>query len=179
MLLPLSPNFTFRAAVCRSVSLATEEMTRQFDIVDEVQLPCSKILVRFGSRNHNVQKVMETLLLKFQPGSPSHYYVITTLSDLATCNPTHVVPFLKTILTTMMANMKATKKDYLRYLRLSTYVFSLLSKAYPWFNWNYLLLHNLLEWKDQYLSLFFYMSILETLSNYLSISFEKYSTKSR
>ena len=116
MLLPLSPNFTFRAAVCRSVSLATEEMTRQFDIVDEVQLPCSKILVRFGSRNHNVQKVMETLLLKFQPGSPSHYYVITTLSDLATCNPTHVVPFLKTILTTMMSNMKATKKDYLRYL---------------------------------------------------------------
>ena len=67
MLLPLSANFTFRAAVCRSVSLATEEMTRQFDIVDEVQLPCSKILVRFGSRNHNVQKVMETLLLKFQP----------------------------------------------------------------------------------------------------------------
>ena len=119
--------------MCRSVSLATEEMTRQFDIVDEVQLPCSKILVRFGSRNHNVQKVMETLLLKFQPGSPSHYYVITTLSDLATCNPTHVVPFLKTILTTMMANMKATKKDYLRYLRLSTYVFSLLSKAYPLF----------------------------------------------
>ena len=93
-------------------------MTRQFDIVDEVQLPCSKILVRFGSRNHNVQKVMETLLLKFQPGSPSHYYVITTLSDLATCNPTHVVPFLKTILTTMMANMKATKKDYLRYLNI-------------------------------------------------------------
>ena len=114
MLFPSSANFTFRAAVCRSVSLATEEMTRQFDIVDEVQLPCSKILVRYGSRNHNVQKVMETLLLKFQPGSPSHYYVITTLSDLATCNPTHVVPFLKTILTTMMANMKATKKDYLR-----------------------------------------------------------------
>ena len=58
---------------------------------------------------------METLLLKFQPGSPSHYYVITTLSDLATCNPTHVVPFLKTILSTMMSNIKTTKKDYLRY----------------------------------------------------------------
>ena len=64
---------------------------------------------------------METLLLKFQPGSPSHYYVMTTLSDLATCNPTHVVPFLKTILTTMMSNIKSTKKDYLRYQPL--YVF--------------------------------------------------------
>ena len=87
---------------------------RQFDVVDEVQLPCSKILVRLGSRPFNVQKVMETLLLKFQPGSASHFYVITTLSELATCNPTHVVPFLKAILTTMMANMKATKKDNLR-----------------------------------------------------------------
>ena len=90
-------------------------MTRQFDIIEEIQLPCSKILVRFGSRSHNVQRIMDSLLLKFQPGTPSHYYVIATLSDLATCNPTHVVPFLKAILGTMLANMKSTKKDNLRY----------------------------------------------------------------
>ena len=94
--------------------LAAEEMTRQYDIVDEIQLPCSKILVRFGSRSYNVQRVMDSLLLKFQPGSPSHYYVIATLSDLATCNPTHMVPFLKSILGTMLANIKTTKKDNLR-----------------------------------------------------------------
>ena len=94
--------------------LAAEEMTRQYEIVDEIQLPCSKILVRFGSRSYNVQRVMDSLLLKFQPGSPSHYYVIATLSDLATCNPTHMVPFLKSILGTMLANIKTTKKDNLR-----------------------------------------------------------------
>ena len=93
---------------------ATEEMTRQNDIVDEIQLPCSKILVRFGSRIYNVQKVMDSLLIKFQPGSPSHFYVIATLSDLATCNPTHIVPYLKAILGTMLANIKTTKKDNLR-----------------------------------------------------------------
>ena len=42
-------------------------MTRQFDIIEEIQLPCSKILVRFGSRSHNVQRIMDSLLLKFQP----------------------------------------------------------------------------------------------------------------
>ena len=90
-------------------------MTRQNDIVDEIQLPCSKILVRFGSRIYNVQKVMDSLLIKFQPGSPSHFYVIATLSDLATCNPTHIVPYLKAILGTMLANIKTTKKDNLRW----------------------------------------------------------------
>jgi hypothetical protein len=106
----------FRAAICRAVSLATEEMTRQLEIVEDIQMPCSKILVRFGSRNHNIQRVMDSLLLKFQPGAPSHFYVISTLSELATCNPTHVVPFLKAILGTMLANMKSTKNDNLRYV---------------------------------------------------------------
>ena len=105
-------------------------MTRQNDIVDEIQLPCSKILVRFGSRIYNVQKVMDSLLIKFQPGSPSHFYVIATLSDLATCNPTHIVPYLKAILGTMLANIKTTKKDNLRYKVTIQFIKYLLKKYY-------------------------------------------------
>ena len=111
----------FRAAVSRTVTLATEEMTRQFEITDQVQLPCSKILVRLGSRNSNVQRVMDALIQKFQPGSTSHFYVITTLYELATCNSTQVVPFLKAILSTMMANIKSVKKDSLRYAYASAF----------------------------------------------------------
>jgi hypothetical protein len=29
-----------------------------------------------------MQKVMETLLTKFQPGYQTHFYILTTLSDL-------------------------------------------------------------------------------------------------
>jgi hypothetical protein len=58
---------------------------------------------------------METLLTKFQPGFHSHYHVLTTLSDLATANPTAMVPFLTGILSTMMANIKTIKNDQLKF----------------------------------------------------------------
>ena len=98
----------------RAVSVAIEEMTRNFDITDNVQLPCCKILVRFGSKNCNLAKVMEAILSKFQPGMKSHFYIITTLSELATRNPTYTTPYLKAVLSTMLVNMKTTKKDNLR-----------------------------------------------------------------
>ena len=106
---------SLRLAVGRAVNVAIEEMTRSYDILDTIQLPCSKILVRFGSKNANLAKVMEAILCKFQPGNKSHFYIITTLSELATRNPTRTVPYLKAVLTTMLANMKTTKKDHLRY----------------------------------------------------------------
>lgn len=106
---------SLRLAVGRAVNVAIEEMTRSYDVLDTIQLPCSKILVRFGSRNANLAKVMEAILCKFQPGNKSHFYIITTLSELATRNPTHTVPYLKAVLSTMLANMKTTKKDHLRY----------------------------------------------------------------
>lgn len=106
--------FDFRAAVGRAVSLAVEEMTRTTEVIEAVQLPCSKILVRLGSRKH-VDRIMDAVLSKFQPGATSHFYVLATLSELAISNPTHVVPFLKAILGTMLATMKSVKKDQLRY----------------------------------------------------------------
>ena len=111
----LEDSTSFRLAVGRAVNVAIEEMTRSYDILDTIQLPCSKILVRFGSRNSNLSKVMEAILTKFQPGIKSHFYIVTTLSELSTRNPTYTVPYFKSVLTTMLANMKTTKKDYLRY----------------------------------------------------------------
>jgi hypothetical protein len=62
-----------------------------------------------------MEKVMETLLSKFQPGFQTHYYTITTLSDLATANPMGIVPYLSGILATMLANIKSIKTDQLKF----------------------------------------------------------------
>ena len=35
----------------------------------------------------HIGRVMDALMTKFQPGVPSHYYVITTLSAIAVVNP--------------------------------------------------------------------------------------------
>jgi hypothetical protein len=102
-----------RACVDRIVSLATEEMTRQPDVIPNVQKPCSVVLVRLSERF--VGRVMEALLGKFQPGVSVHYYVVVTLSRVAQANATGFVPFLKGILGTMVANMKSVKKDNIRY----------------------------------------------------------------
>ena len=105
---------SFKLAMGRAVNVAIEEMTRNFEIIENIQSPCSKILVRFGSKNCNLAKVMEAILLKFQPGMKSHFYIVTTLSELATRNPTFTTPYLKAVLGTMLANMKTTRKDHLR-----------------------------------------------------------------
>lgn len=62
-----------------------------------------------------MDKVMETLLTKFQPGLQTHYYVLTTFSDLATANPMGIVPHLAGILGTMLANIKSIKTDQLKF----------------------------------------------------------------
>merc|ERR1711964_715837 len=62
-----------------------------------------------------IERVMEAIMAKFQPGITTHYYVITTLSAIAVVNPIGMVPFLKDVLSTILSNMKATKKENLRY----------------------------------------------------------------
>ena len=72
---------------------------RTNDIIDEIQQPCSEVLVRLcrarpniGGSNKSaagshIGRVMDALMTKFQPNVPSHYYVITTLSAIAVVNP--------------------------------------------------------------------------------------------
>ena len=62
-----------------------------------------------------MEKVMQTLLTKFQPNFQTHFYILTTLSDLATANPMGVVPYLTGILGTMLANIKSIKTDQLKF----------------------------------------------------------------
>ena len=72
---------------------------RTNDIIDEIQQPCSEVLVRLcrarpniGGSNKSaagsyIGRVMDALMTKFQPGAQTHYYVITTLSAIAVVNP--------------------------------------------------------------------------------------------
>ena len=62
-----------------------------------------------------MNKLMETLLMKFQPGFQTHYYILTTLSDLAAANPMGMVPYLTALLTTMLANIRTIKTDQLKF----------------------------------------------------------------
>lgn len=111
---------SFHAALGRVITMAVEEMTRHFDLVPEIQDPCSLILVRIGrgdpdNKLSQINRVMEVLLQKFQPGLPTHFYVLKTLSDLATSNSLGVVPYLNGLLSTMLANIKGIKADNLRF----------------------------------------------------------------
>ena len=74
--------------------------SRTNDIIDEIQQPCSEVLVRLcrarpsgGGGNSKsgggsyIERVMEAVMGKFQPGATTHYYVITTISAIAVVNP--------------------------------------------------------------------------------------------
>ena len=72
---------------------------RTNDIIDEIQQPCSEVLVRLCRARPNIGgcnksaagsyigRVMDALMTKFQPGAQTHYYVINTLSAIAVVNP--------------------------------------------------------------------------------------------
>ena len=72
---------------------------RTNDIIDEIQQPCSEVLVRLCRSRPNgmngkssgggsyIERVMEAVMMKFQPGTTAHYYIITTLSAIAVVNP--------------------------------------------------------------------------------------------
>ena len=110
----LSPeNQVNRALVGRVIAMALEEMTRHNEVMPEVQKPCSAILVQVGEKVFD--RVIEALMSKFQPSPLPHYYVVQTLSQLAHQNGTKIVPYLKSIMSTMNANMKSVKKDNMKF----------------------------------------------------------------
>lgn len=92
--------------------MATEEMTRHSDIISDVQNPCSVVLVKLGASY--IERVMDSILSKFPTGTLPHFYVIATLTNLAQTNSAGSVPYLKAIMSTMVATMKLVKKDALR-----------------------------------------------------------------
>lgn len=92
-----------------TILLASMEMTKSKDIVFEWQQAASNVLVAVGRRYIN--SVMEEILLKFQPGVLPHFFIMQTLANLSTANVFGMVPFLNSILGTMLPMLAMAKQD--------------------------------------------------------------------
>ncbi|XP_075705125.1 maestro heat-like repeat-containing protein family member 1 isoform X2 [Rhinoderma darwinii] len=92
-----------------TILLASNEMTKSKDIVFEWQQAASNVLVAVGRRFIN--SVMEEILLKFQPGILPHFFIMQTLANLSMANVFGMVPFLNSILGTMLPMLGMAKQD--------------------------------------------------------------------
>ncbi|KAL8181435.1 UNVERIFIED_CONTAM: Maestro heat-like repeat-containing protein member 1, partial [Gekko kuhli] len=94
------------------IFLASNEMTKSKDVVPEWQQAASNVLVAVGRRFIN--KVMEEVLTKFQPGVLPHYFVVRTFASLSVANVFGMVPFLTSILGTMLPMLGMARQDAMR-----------------------------------------------------------------
>ncbi|XP_006830837.1 PREDICTED: maestro heat-like repeat-containing protein family member 1 isoform X2 [Chrysochloris asiatica] len=94
------------------ILLASNEMTKAKDVVPDWQQAASRVLVAVGTRFINT--VMEELLSRFQPGLLPHHFVVQTLASLAAANVFGMVPFLTSILNTMLPMLLMAKQDAMR-----------------------------------------------------------------
>ncbi|XP_061028007.1 maestro heat-like repeat-containing protein family member 1 isoform X3 [Eubalaena glacialis] len=95
-----------------SILLASSEMTRVKELVCDWQQAASNVLVAVGKRF--ISSVMEEMLSKFQPGVLPHHFVVQTLANLSVSNVFGMVPFLTSILNTMLPMLSAAKPDLMR-----------------------------------------------------------------
>ncbi|XP_054840441.1 maestro heat-like repeat-containing protein family member 1 isoform X2 [Eublepharis macularius] len=94
------------------IFLASNEMTKSKDVVLEWQQAASNVLVAVGSRFIN--KVMEEVLTKFQPGVLPHYFIVRTFASLSVANVFGMVPFLPSVLGTMLPMLGMAKQDRMK-----------------------------------------------------------------
>ncbi|XP_033011907.1 maestro heat-like repeat-containing protein family member 1 isoform X2 [Lacerta agilis] len=94
------------------IFLASNEMTKSKDIIFEWQQAASNVLVAVGRRFIN--KVMEEVLSKFQPGILPHYFIVQTFANLSMTNVFGMVPFLNSILGTMLPMLGMAKQDNMK-----------------------------------------------------------------
>ncbi|XP_061463180.1 maestro heat-like repeat-containing protein family member 1 isoform X2 [Rhineura floridana] len=94
------------------IFLASNEMTRSKEIIFEWQQAASNVLVAVGRRFIN--KVMEEVLTKFQPGILPHYFIMQTFANLSLANVFGMVPFLNSILGTMLPMLAMAKQDNMK-----------------------------------------------------------------
>ncbi len=64
---------------------------------------------------------MDALLLKFQASPLPHFFIVATFTSLTQSYASYVAPYLKGIMGTMTTNMKAIKKDNLKYAYASAF----------------------------------------------------------
>ncbi|XP_053571958.1 maestro heat-like repeat-containing protein family member 1 [Bombina bombina] len=79
------------------------------DIIFEWQQAASNVLVAVG--RHFINSVMEEILCKFQPGILPHFFTMQTLANLSLANVFGMVPFLNSILGTMLPMLGMAKQD--------------------------------------------------------------------
>nr|XP_042909202.1 maestro heat-like repeat-containing protein family member 1 [Parasteatoda tepidariorum] len=96
------------------IKLAVEEMTSTKEIVPEWQNCSSGILVSLGRNFMN--EVMEQLLMKFTPGVLPHFFVLQTMANLASANVFGMVPFLKSVLGTMLPLLGMVKQENIKWI---------------------------------------------------------------
>uniref|UniRef100_A0A8C6W8Z7 Maestro heat-like repeat family member 1 n=1 Tax=Nannospalax galili TaxID=1026970 RepID=A0A8C6W8Z7_NANGA len=94
------------------ILLASSEMTRTKELDCDWQRAASSVLVAVGKRFIN--QVMEVVLSKFQPGVLPHSSVLHTLASLSLSNAFGMVPFLPSVLSTMLPMLGMAKQDALR-----------------------------------------------------------------
>lgn len=95
-----------------AILLASNEMTRIKELDCDWQQAASSVLVAVGKRFIN--QVMEEVLSRFQPGILPHSSVLHTLASLSVSNTFGMVPFLPSILSTMLPMLGMAKQDTLR-----------------------------------------------------------------
>lgn len=96
------------------IKLASDDLTGVKEVEPEWQTAASTVLVALG-RRFCIQ-VMEELLRKFQPGVIPHFFVIQTMASLSMANSFGFVPFLTSVLGTMMPMLESTKQDNMRWV---------------------------------------------------------------
>lgn len=94
------------------IFLASNEMTRVKELVTDWQQAASSVLVAVGKRF--ICPVMEEMLTKFQPGLLPHPFIVQTLANLSISNVFGMVPFLTSILSTMLPMLSLAKHDSMR-----------------------------------------------------------------
>ncbi|XP_030342903.1 maestro heat-like repeat-containing protein family member 1 isoform X2 [Strigops habroptila] len=94
------------------IFLASNEMTKSKEVIRDWQQAASSVLVAVGQRFIN--KVMEEVLTKFQPGILPHYFVLQTFANLSVSNVFGMVPFLNSILGTMLPMLGMAKQDHMK-----------------------------------------------------------------
>ncbi|XP_065686253.1 maestro heat-like repeat-containing protein family member 1 isoform X3 [Patagioenas fasciata] len=94
------------------IFLASNEMTKSKEVIRDWQQAASSVLVAVGQRFIN--KVMEEVLSKFQPGILPHYFVVQTFANLSVSNVFGMVPFLNSILGTMLPMLGMAKQDHMK-----------------------------------------------------------------
>ncbi|XP_011410499.2 PREDICTED: maestro heat-like repeat-containing protein family member 1 [Amphimedon queenslandica] len=96
------------------ISLGSAEMTQSSDVVPEWQTAASNLLSTLGLKY--AKEVMQELLTKFQTGQLPHFFIVSTLGQLATSNVGEVVPLLKVVMARMLPMLGLAKLDNMQWV---------------------------------------------------------------